>query len=183
MPTAAVSAGHGAPESAGADTASSPEGTLRRRYHFLVYEGPSRLGKTQRALWWFGEARTLYMSVQGSSTPNLRGFRRADYDAILFDEATWELPAKNRALFQSSGQQVTLGLSNCNEKAYKVRLSGCALICCSNNFWAECPPEARDWIEANCYLVRITEPCWQLGPGTSPVPTLQPAEQRCPRLR
>jgi hypothetical protein len=124
-----------------------------RRYRFLVYSGPSRMGKTERACHWFGREETLVLNTQGIAWPNMREFMSGAWRAVVFDEGNWKLPAQNRALFQSGPRPVMLGQSNCNEAAYQVVMTGVPQIICSTDFWEDCSDlTARAWIESNCFF-------------------------------
>lgn len=129
-----------------------------RRFKFLIYDGPSRLGKTELACAWFGSRSTLVVNAQGVISPNLRPMQTGRYTAILFDEGTWRLPAANKALFQASSRPVELSQSQCNDRCYQVLMFRVPMIICTNNFWEGCDdPELREWIELNSYYVKVEE--------------------------
>ena len=133
-----------------------------RRYETLVYDGPSRTGKSERAAHWFTEERTLKVNCQGVGQPNMRPFLTGQYDAVLCEEATWDLLWRNRQLFQASPHRVQLGQSPCNEHCYSVFCWGVPFLLCSNNFWEGCDnEEARAWVRANIVYVRWETPTWQ----------------------
>jgi len=132
-----------------------------RRYRFLIYNGPSRMGKTERACHWFDAAQTLLVNAQNCTTPSLRALHASGWRCIVYDEGNWALAAANRALFQSGPRPVTLSQSNCNESAYDVNVYATPQIICSNHFWQGCSSaEDRLWIEANSFFVEIMEPTW-----------------------
>jgi hypothetical protein len=138
------------------------------RFKTLVYDGPTRLGKTERMLHWLGANRTLVINAQGTSTPDLHEWN--DYhmwDGILFDEASWELVFANKLLFQAGRRRVKLGQSACNIASYSVFVHGVPLMISSNDFWEKCPHAARSWIEGNIYYVKVTEPTWLPDTGAS----------------
>lgn len=133
-----------------------------RRCKFIVYEGPSQLGKTERALHWFGNSNTLLVQTQGITSPNLREFVKGTFSAILYDEGNWELVYQNKALFQASPRPVMLSQSQCNESAYSVMVWQVPMMICSNNFWENCSNnEARDWIMQNCYFIPCLEKMYE----------------------
>lgn len=130
-----------------------------RRFKFLVYDGPSRMGKTELAMSWFGPANTLCVNAQDTVSPNLRPMQSGRYSAIVFDEGNWELAAANKAMFQSSSRSVELSQSQCNDRCYRVLLFRVPLIICSNSFWAGCKdPEITDWIVKNSCYVKVEKP-------------------------
>jgi hypothetical protein len=132
-----------------------------RRYRTLVYDGPSRTGKSERATHWFTEARTLKLNCQGVACPNMREFLSGQYDAVLCEETTWRIMWDNRQLFQAGPWRVQLGQSPCNEHCYNVWVWGVPFIICSNNFWQSCDDNtARAWVEANIVYVRWETPTW-----------------------
>ena len=62
-----------------------------RRASILVYDGPSRMGKTELACAWFGAQYTLVANAQECVTPNLRPMLTGKFRAIFFNEGNWEL--------------------------------------------------------------------------------------------
>ena len=133
------------------------------RYKVLVYDGPSRCGKSPRAEHWFGAAQTLTVNCQGVSQPNLRAWLAGPaYKAILFDEADWTLVWGNRKLMQAGPKAVLLGQSTCQQHAYSVHVHGIPMLLTSNGFWRGCEEEeAREWVEANIMYVDVQEPTWE----------------------
>ena len=132
-----------------------------RRYKFMIYDGPSRLGKTECACSWFGTLNTLVCNAQDCTTPNLRPMHSGRYSAILFDEGDWRMCYQNKTMMQASPRPVELGQSQCNDRSYQVLLFRVPLIVCSNDFWAGCNnAAAREWIELNSIYVPITEQVW-----------------------
>jgi hypothetical protein len=134
----------------------------QRRYKFLVYEGPSQLGKTERAAHWFGTLQTLVVNAQNTTTPSLRQLHAGtNYKAIVYDEGDWRLPAAQRALFQSPPRPVTMAQSNCNEATYDCSVFATPMIICSNGFWKGSEGgEERLWVALNSYIVKVTEATW-----------------------
>ena len=133
-----------------------------RRYRCLIYDGPSRTGKTERALSWFGQDQTLAVNCQGVRSPCLKDFEAGGYRAICYEEASWELLWQNRQLFQSGLNPVLLGQSQCNEHAYWVNVFGTPQLATSNNFFEGCEcGEARAWIASNAFYVRVTSPLFR----------------------
>lgn len=131
---------------------------LPTRFSFMIYDGPSRTGKTELACSWFVAASTLVLNCQGVTEPNLHCWDARRYAALLVDECSWKLLWDNRALFQASVRPTLLGQSQCNEHAYWVSLYKVPIIACSNNFWEGCnDPKARNWIELNSFYRWIEE--------------------------
>ena len=132
------------------------ESAALRRFKFLIYDGPSRMGKTELGTAWFGSARTLVVNAQNMDSVNLRPLHSGKYSAIIFDEGTWQLPAVQRALFQASPRAVELSQSQCNDRCYRVLVFRTPMIICSNHFWDGCKDlEAADWIKKNSFYVRV----------------------------
>lgn len=140
---------------------AKPDGCVLRRYKFLIYEGPSRSGKTERAIHWFSREKTLVVSAMNTTTPSLRSWLCGRYTAIVFDEGSWQLVSLNRQLFQAGLNGVTLSQSQCNEHTYELCLHSVPLMLTSNNFWKDCMDvEARQWIMANSFFVSLPEQNW-----------------------
>jgi hypothetical protein len=128
----------------------------------LIYDGPSRTGKTERALSWFGQDRTLTVNCQGVRSPCLKDFETGGFRAICYEEASWELLWENRQLLQSGLNPVLLGQSQCNEHCYWVNVFGTPQLVTSNNFFEGCQSqEARAWIKANAFYVRVETPLYR----------------------
>jgi len=143
-------------------TADLQSSASLRRAQFLVYDGPSKMGKTELACAWFGAQYTMVVNAQETVTPNLRPLLSGKFRAILFDEGTWELCWKNKAMMQASPRPVTMAQSQCNDRCYQVMLFRVPMIVCSNTFWEGCKdPEARDWIEKNSFFIPVTEPVFE----------------------
>jgi hypothetical protein len=118
-------------------------------------------GKSERAMHWFTETRTLKLNCQGAKSPNMREFQSGKYDAVLCEETTWRILWENRQLFQAGPWNVQLGQSPCNEHCYSVWCWGVPFMICSNNFWEDCDdPIAREWVEANIVYVPVTRGTW-----------------------
>jgi hypothetical protein len=126
------------------------------RFKPLIYDGPSRTGKSERAVSWFGPQGTLVLNCQGVAAPHMKGWLSGRYRAVVCEESHWTLLWSNRLLFQSGRQPVLLGQSACNEHAYTVSVYGTPMILTSNNFWEDCEDTAaREWITANCLPLRL----------------------------
>ena len=134
---------------------------LLRRLKFLIYDGRSRMGKTELACSWFGTSNTLICNAQDCMTPNLRPLHSGRYSVVLFDEGNWRLCYHNKTMMQASPRPVELGQSQCNDRSYSVLLFRVPLIVCSNDFWEGCDDQAaRDWVELNSIYVRIDQEVW-----------------------
>lgn len=126
----------------------------RLRYQPLLLCGPTRTGKTQRAVALFGRARTLVVNCQGCGNylPSLKAFRRTEHVAVVFDEISPGQVLANKVLFQSGPEAVTLGQSACNQHAYQFFGHGVAMIFCSNHFDPDSEDltvEDRGWLLEN----------------------------------
>ena len=144
----------------------------------MVYDGRSRTGKTERAVAWWGDASTLVVNAQGTSTPSLRDWDSGKHKAIVYDEGSWVLPASQRMLFQSGLRAVKMAQSNCNSECYDILLYGVPQIITSNNFWAgwdrnnDEHREAGGWLGANMFYQVWNEPCWEESEEEDAEPTL-----------
>ena len=141
-------------------TLGQPKASPLLRFRPLIYDGPSRTGKSEKAIAWFPE-KSLVLNCQNVATPNLKDWLSGQYRALVCEECTWELMWNNRMLFQSGPRPVCIGQSACNEHAYSVCLWQTPIVLTSNAFWAGCGDEsARDWITKNAFYVKVTEPLW-----------------------
>ena len=131
-----------------------------RRFRPLVYDGPSRTGKTERSMRWFGADNTLLLNCQGQCQPNLKEWLQGMHRCIVYDEASWKLIHTNKLLFQSPPSMVMLGQSQCNEHAYSVFVYQTPMVVCSNNFWDGVDDGAAEWLRENIYYVKVTGPLW-----------------------
>ena len=133
----------------------------RRRCKVLVYDGPSRTGKSERARHWFGVQKTLVVQCQNVQHPCLRDWLSGSFVAILYEEANWRLMWENRMLMQSGPVPIRMGQSPTNQSSYTVNVFGVPMLLVTNDFWHACDDEeARTWLTANMCYRRITEPQW-----------------------
>ena len=132
----------------------------KTRFPFLVLNGPSRMGKTRYACNLYGKNKTLVLSCQGVSAPNLKVFRRHRHSCIVFDEASHDMVFKNKQVFQAGVDTVMLGQSNCNEHAYGVWLYGVPLVVSTNDWLLGANDEQVAWLSANSVVIDVTEPMW-----------------------
>eukprot|EP00975_Prorocentrum_lima_P031363 6581770-Prorocentrum_lima.AAC.1 len=69
----------------------------RPRHKVLVVNGPTRLGKTVWVRQSFGPAHEVYeVNACNMVSPDMRGHDATEHQAILFDEGSPTLIAKNR---------------------------------------------------------------------------------------
>lgn len=133
------------------------------RYKSLLLRGESRSGKTLRAMGLFGSEATFPVNCQGCSPnlPSIRDFSRNRYQAILWDEVDEQQVLKNKMVFQSPMQMVTLGQSQCNAFAYPVFLYAVPMLLCSNTFSMThsggklLSDEDRNWLQEDVIEVRL----------------------------
>ena len=135
---------------------------LQSRYKFLVLNGPSRKGKSEyaRSLC----TRSLVVECANVEEPRLQEFSREKHSLVVFEEASWRMVLKNRALFQSGVNVLWLCQSRCQEHAVPVLLHGIALVVCCNDWLEDAKPGEEDmvnWCEANSVVVQVTEPLWE----------------------
>ena len=128
---------------------------VKSRFTSLLLTGPSRIGKSWKALSLFGASATLKVNCQGLPVgvlPSLSGFNRNQHKAILFDEVRPDQVLGNKELFQAGAWPVALAQSNCGAFAYSVWVYSTAMILCSNFFPLgsdEQSAEEADWLKAN----------------------------------
>jgi hypothetical protein len=143
----------------------SPKGIWCKesRFKFLVLTGPSCLGKTQFAKSLFGPERTFVVPCQNVKSPCLKGFKRSQHAAIVFDEADSDMIHDNKAVFQANNDIVLLAQSNCQEHVYSKFVYGTAMICCTNNWLEniERGSKAEGWLLANSVVYECTDVMWQ----------------------
>ena len=133
---------------------------IEERYRMLVLFGPSRTGKSRLARSLFGESRTLVIDVQHAEHPDLHGLRRHHHLAILLDEvASPAFIANNKKLLQAHVDGAILGQSATQLYTYEVFLWRVPIMLTTNNWdLTGLTADQRDWIEANCVAVHVTEP-------------------------
>jgi len=132
------------------------------RFRVLVLDGPTKYGKTSWATSFFGEENTYVLNCQGVDAPALKDYMktRAQWRAILYDEGNWSLVFRNKLLFQAGPKAVMLGQSPTGQYCYNVFVYMVPMIVCSNEFFKDCPAEAREYLEENISFVKVTQPCW-----------------------
>ena len=135
------------------------------RYRFLVLSGPSKVGKTAfaRSLCEKG-MEVLEVNCASGAEPELRAYRLCKHDVILFDEIVARQVAAQRKLFQAQSASVQLGCSATNCHAYDVFVWGKKMVLCSNNWEAslmDLSEADREWVNANSYVLSVTEPMWE----------------------
>jgi hypothetical protein len=106
------------------------------RFKPLLLQGPTRCGKSRKAISIYGHDRTMVVNCQGlgAALPSLREFSRERFSCIVFDEISSIQVLRNKMVFQAGVDEVTLGQSACNQHAYSVWLFGIPMILCSNDF-------------------------------------------------
>jgi hypothetical protein len=110
--------------------------SMQLRFKPLLLQGPTRCGKTRKAISIFGHDRTMVVNCQGlgAALPSLREFCRERFSCILFDEISSIQVLRNKLVFQAGVDPVVLGQSACNQHAYTAWLFGVPMILCSNDF-------------------------------------------------
>ena len=133
----------------------------RRRYRFLVIEGPSCVGKTQYVLNLFGHDSCIETNCSSAPEPDLREFDSTKHRAILFDEATCSLVLRNKKLFQASASFVQLGCSMTNCHKYEIWAHQTYMVVTSNTWSAELsmlPAQGdKDWLTVNSVHLMATD--------------------------
>ena len=133
----------------------------RRRYRFVVIEGPSCVGKTQFVLNLFGHDSCIETNCSSTPEPDLRDFDSTKHRAILFDEAPCSLVLRNKKLFQASASFVQLGCSMTNCHKYEIWAHQTYMVVTSNTWSAELsmlPAQGdKDWLRANSVHLMVTD--------------------------
>ena len=131
-----------------------------------------------------GDEHTLMVDVQHAKHPDLKDFRRGKDLAIVLDEVGGpDFIVHNKKLLQAHVDGAKLGQSATQLFAYEVFLWKIPLILTTNKWsYRHLDAADRDWIEANCVPVHITDPVWDDKPKqlSTPRSTRRPAEDTLP---
>jgi hypothetical protein len=137
---------------------------VRARCNLLAFLGPSREGKTSKAVSLFGISKTLKVSCQGCPhgvLPGLSSFKRGRHAAILFDECRHDQILLNREFFQSGVYPQSLSQSACNQYAYQLWVYQVAMIVCANELKMTeadgLSSSDAEWLRANVVVVTLPE--------------------------
>ena len=137
---------------------------VRARCKILAFIGPSREGKTSKAVSIFGIAKTLKVSCQGCPhgvLPGLSSFKRGRHAAILFDECRHDQILLNREFFQSGVYPQSLSQSACNQYAYQLWVYQVAMIICANELKMSeadgLSSSDAEWLRTNVVVVTLPE--------------------------
>ena len=100
------------------------------------------------------------VNCQGVEEPPLKHFRRKHYDAIIFEEADWQLVYRNKLLFQAGNKAIDLGKSATNCHHYRKRFFGVPMFILGNEFFAKIEenPAAKEYVDENVVY-------WPVAPG------------------
>ena len=146
------------------------------RYHFLVLDGPSQVGKTAYCRELAPEGGLLEVSLAGGAAIDLKAYDPSSHEVILFDEAEPQQIVDAKKLIQAGPGDVALQTSKTNCHSYSVCVAGKKFVVCSNVWEARLrrlASEDADWLRDNSYLVKIQGPMWHTAPMES-LPTTQP---------
>ena len=134
------------------------------RYCFLLIEGPSRLGKTAFVHGLVPPGTVYEVSLTGGALPDLRDYRPDHHRLLFFDEATPKQAIELKKLLQAPLRPIDCGTSTTNLYAFKIYVGG-KRICLASNDWSaklrRLPAEDRDWLNANCFHLRVSTPMFQ----------------------
>ena len=87
----------------------------------LVYDGPTRTGKSIRACSLYGRACTLVVDCQSASVPDLKELSYTDHEALVLDEISGvRFVIDNKNFLQSHIDGAKLGQSATQMYAYDV---------------------------------------------------------------
>ncbi len=131
-------------------------GEPRGRYKFLVLNGRSQTGKTRFARQLVAADRAWYCDCV-AGVPDLRGYNRAAYDLIIFDEITAVAAMTFKKVLQSGPDLCTLAVSPTMQFTYSAVFAGCRMVCCSNTWLSTLktlPKEDQDWLRENSIFVQ-----------------------------
>jgi hypothetical protein len=137
---------------------------VRARCTILAFIGPSKEGKTSKAVSLFGISKTLKVSCQGCPLgvlPGLSSFKRGRHAAILFDECRSDQILLNREFFQSGVYPQSLSQSACNQYAYQLWVYQVAMIICANELKMTeadgLSSSDAEWLRTNVVVVTLPE--------------------------
>ena len=128
---------------------------------FLFFSGDSRLGKTEFVKQSV-EGGVFIATCSKASEPDLRDYEGPPEEkTILYDEASPQMVSDHRDLFQAPRHEVTLGHSDTNCYAYKVKVWQVRMVVCTNN-WEEQlnamqVDKDREWLIKNSVVYNVTE--------------------------
>ena len=135
---------------------------VRARCTMLALIGPSKEGKTSKAISIFGSSKTLKVSCQGCPQgilPSLSAFKRGKHAAILFDECRHDQILLNREFFQSGVYPQSLSQSACNQYAYQLWVYQVAMIICANELKMSeadgLSSSDAEWLSSNVVVVTL----------------------------
>ena len=134
------------------------------RYNFLVLAGPSRMGKTAFARSLAAEGmHTLEVNCASGAEPDMRAYRLATHDCVLFDEVHGSQVLAQKKLFQCSFIPVELGCSATNCHSYKVFVHRKKFVLCTNNWSVDLAHMLHaevEWLLVNSFVLEVTSPMW-----------------------
>ena len=135
---------------------------VKGRTTILAIIGPSKEGKTSKAISIFGVTKTLKVSCQGCPhgvLPGLSSFKRGKHAAILFDECRHDQILLNREFFQSGVYPQSLSQSACNQYAYQLWVYQVAMIICANELKMTeadgLSSSDAEWLRSNVVVVTL----------------------------
>ncbi|CAK0822280.1 unnamed protein product, partial [Prorocentrum cordatum] len=136
-------------------------------YKSLVLHGPSRTGKSRLARSLFGAEKTLVVDAMNAHEPNLHAHRRGAHRAALLDEMQGpDFITRTKKLLQMHIDGAELGKSPTMQRAYHVFVWRTPIVSKTNHCALEGLNAAgREWAEANCVAVEISEPVWEVTPS------------------
>ena len=137
----------------------------RRRYKFLILDGPSCTGKSRYAAALASDAtRFLNVDCSLSTEPDLRNFRRGLHNVVCWEGATPEMVLRVRKLAQASVDEVVLGQCCTSMSSYKLWFHRIKLVICSNE-WGRLSEQLRsedkEWFRLNSIYVRVDSPLYE----------------------
>ena len=138
---------------------------LQTRKKCLVLHGPSRTGKTEfvRALWPLGAVFEL--NCANLKDICLEGFDCLTHRAILWDEASAVLVARNRKVFQHPLCAIDLGHSPTGQHVQRYFLGHtCSVI--TTNTWhddvKQLSSSDQEWLSVNTVVFHVEQRLWQI---------------------
>lgn len=131
----------------------------RRRYKFLVLDGPSMFGKTSFSINLFGADKSRVIDCSGGKEPDLREYDYFSDSCLIFDELPLRTLLKHKKLMQAPATSIPLGASATQMYSYNVFVAGKGIIVTTNHFeeeFTELTTAEKAWIVKNMFYFKVS---------------------------